>query len=170
MAVEGKIYLIGMPGSGKTTLGRKFADHLNVPFLDLDAEIEKSIGMTIPEYFKLQGEGNFRIAEKETLRGVSAAYDNFVMATGGGTPCFHYNLDYMNETGSTIFLDVSAGDLALRILEQGVENRPLFKSYDHQDLIAEVRDLARKRSSFYNEAQIKIRDNQITLDKILSYF
>lgn len=169
MAVPHKIYLVGLPGCGKSTMGRQLADSLNMPFLDLDHEVEKSVGMTIPEYFEHQGEGNFRIAEKETLRNISAAHDRFVMATGGGTPCFHYNMDYMNEAGVTIFFDVSAGDLALRILEQWVENRPLFKSYDHQDLIQEVRDLASTRVSFYDEAQIKMRDNRITLDKIISH-
>lgn len=169
MGFSSKIYLVGLPGSGKTTLGNALADYLNVPFLDLDTEIEKSAGMSIPDYFKQQGEGNFRIAEKEALRNASAANDGFVMATGGGTPCFHHNMDFMNENGTTIFFDVSAGDLALRIIEQGVENRPLFKSYDHQDLIQQVRDLASQRLSFYDEAQIKIRDNRITLDKIISH-
>uniref|UniRef100_UPI004047DB03 shikimate kinase n=1 Tax=Roseivirga sp. TaxID=1964215 RepID=UPI004047DB03 len=164
-----KIYLIGLPGAGKSTLGKALADHFGYMFADLDLEMENAVGMTIPEYFTHQGEGNFRIMEKETLHSFASKHDGFVLATGGGTPCFHYNMDFMNESGLTIFLDVSAGDLALRILDQGVENRPLFKSYDHQDLIQEVRDLAEKRMEFYDQAQIKIRDNRITLDKIISY-
>ncbi|PIQ46916.1 MAG: shikimate kinase [Cytophagales bacterium CG12_big_fil_rev_8_21_14_0_65_40_12] len=164
-----KIYLVGLPGAGKSTLGKELAEYLGYVFADLDSEIENAAGMTIPEYFIHQGEGNFRIMEKETLHSFASKHDSFVLATGGGTPCFHYNMDFMNETGLTIFLDVSAGDLALRILDQGVENRPLFKSYDHQDLIQEVRDLAENRMDFYNQAQIKIRDNRITLDKIISY-
>jgi shikimate kinase len=169
MVEQKRIYLIGLPGSGKSTLGRALAEQLGCKFADLDTEIEKATGMSIPEYFAHQGEGNFRILEKETLHSFSSKHDSFVLATGGGTPCFHYNMDFMNESGITIFLDVSAGDLALRILDQGVEKRPLFKSYDHQDLIQEVRDLAENRMDFYNQAQIKIRDNRITVDKIISY-
>tara|TARA_R110001592_G_scaffold62119_4_gene189831 strand:- start:921 stop:1439 length:519 start_codon:yes stop_codon:yes gene_type:complete len=164
-----RIYLVGLPASGKTTIGKQLAEHLGIQFIDLDAEIEKAVGQSIPEYFSFQGEGNFRIVEKETLRNLGSANEQFVMATGGGAPCFHFNMDHMNEMGTTLFLDVSPGDLALRILDQGVEKRPLFKSYDQQDLIQEVRDLAEGRLSFYNEAKIKIRDNRITLDKIVSY-
>ena len=164
-----RIYLVGLPASGKTTLGKQLAEHLNIEFIDLDSEIEKVVGQSIPDYFSFQGEGNFRIKEKETLRNIGAAKEQFVMATGGGAPCYHFNMDYMNEMGTTIFFDVSPGDLALRIMDQGVEKRPLFKSYDQQDLIQEVRDLAENRLAFYNEAKIKIRDNRITLDKIISH-
>jgi len=162
------IFLIGLPGSGKTTLGKQLAEHLGLEFIDLDAAIVKRIGMSIPEYFSSQGEGNFRLREKETLHEVCATQDGFVMATGGGAPCFHFNMDTMNEHGKTIYLDVSPGDLALRIIDEGVENRPIFKSYDQQDLIQEIRNLRDKREEFYNQAQIKIRDNQITVEKIIS--
>ncbi|MGW8121271.1 shikimate kinase [Roseivirga echinicomitans] len=164
-----RIYLVGLPAAGKTTIGKELAEHLGIQFFDLDTEIEKTVGQSIPDYFSFQGEGNFRIMEKETLRNIGATNESFVMATGGGAPCYHFNMDYMNETGITIFLDVSPGDLALRIMDQGVENRPLFKSYDQQDLIQEVRDLSENRLTFYNEAKIKIRDNRITLDTIVSH-
>lgn len=169
MSFKKRIYLLGLPGSGKTTLGKQLAEHFGLEFTDLDREIEKEAGMSIPDYFGQQGEGNFRILEAETLRNVSVAQDEFIMATGGGAPCFHFNMDFMNEQGTTVFLDVSPGDLALRIMDQGVEKRPLFKSYDHQDLIQEIRDLAEKRMPYYNEAQVKIKDNQITLDKVVSH-
>lgn len=164
-----RIYLVGLPASGKTTIGKQLAEHLGIRFIDLDLEVERVVGQSIPDYFSFQGEGNFRIVEKETLRNIGSSNDYFVMATGGGAPCFHFNMDYMNETGLTIFLDVSPGDLALRIMDQGVEKRPLFKSYDQQDLIQEIRDLAENRLRFYNDAKIKIRDNRITLDKIVPY-
>jgi shikimate kinase len=169
MKMNRRIFLIGLPASGKSTLGKTLAHELDLPFYDLDIEIENNAGMTIPEYFRFQGEGNFRILEQETLRQIASKYDSFVLSTGGGTPCFHFNMDFMNKVGDTIFLDVSAGDLALRIIDQGLEKRPLFKSYDHQDLIQEVRDLMVKRSPFYEQSKIKIRDNRITMEKIASY-
>jgi shikimate kinase len=163
-----RIFLIGLAGSGKSTLGRQLAEKLNLPFYDLDKLIEQKVGMTIPEYFSHQGQGNFRIQEHEALNELVATQDSFVVATGGGAPCFHFNMDVMNENGVTLYLDVNPGDLALRIMDDGVENRPLFKSYTHEDLIAEIRTMKEKREGFYEQAQIKIKDNQITVDKIVS--
>lgn len=166
---EGKnIFLIGLPGSGKTTLGKELAQKLNLEFIDLDDAIVQKIGMSIPEYFQYQGEGNFRLREKEALHEICAIKDGFVVATGGGAPCFHFNMDTMNEHGETVYLDVNPGDLALRIMEEGVENRPIFQSYDQMDLIQEIRALKEKREEFYNQSKIKIRDNQITVDQIIS--
>ena len=168
MGEERNIFLIGLPGSGKSTLGKELAQRLQLAFIDLDQAIVDRIGMSIPEYFQLQGEGNFRLQEKEALHHICATQDGFVMATGGGAPCFHFNMDTMNEHGETVYLDVSPGDLALRIMDEGVENRPIFKSYDQMDLIQEIRELKEKREEFYNQSKIKIRDNQITVDKIIS--
>lgn len=168
MNVKEGIFLVGLAGSGKTTLGKELAKLLHLKFIDLDAAIEEKAGKTIPEIFNSQGEGNFRILERETLHELVGEQDSFVMATGGGTPCFHFNMDTMNEHGVTIYLDVGAGDLALRIMDAGIEHRPLFKSYDHQDLIQEVREMKEQRAAFYEQAQLIIRDNQITSDLIIS--
>jgi len=169
MNVKPGIFLVGLAGSGKSTLGIALAKQLNLKFIDLDEAIEKTAGLSIPEIFERQGEGNFRILEKEALHEIVGAQDSFVMATGGGTPCFHFNMDTMNEHGVTVYLDVSPGDLALRVMDAGVENRPVFESYDHQDLIEEIREHKEKRSPFYEQAKIKIRDNQITTDLIISH-
>lgn len=169
MKSDNRIYLVGLPGSGKTTLGKELAEKLGYRFIDLDDAIVEEAGKTIPEIFSHQGEGNFRIMEREVLHSISAIQDRFVMATGGGAPCYHFNMDFMNEHGITVYLDVSPGDLALRLLDEGIEKRPLFKSYDHMDLIQEVRDLKEKREDYYNQAAVKIKDNQITVDLIASH-
>ena len=168
MNVHKGIFLVGLAGSGKSTLGKQLAERLGYKFIDLDTIIEERQFKSIPEIFQQNGEGQFRIWEHEALMDIMAADDSFVLATGGGTPCFHFNMDAMNDHGITIFLDVTPGELALRIMDGGVENRPMFKSYDHQDLIQEVRALKERRDPFYSQAQIKIRDNQITLDMIIS--
>ena len=170
MGEKENIFLLGLPGSGKSTLGKQLAEELSLDFIDLDHLIVMKIGMSIPEYFSFQGEGNFRLREKEALHEVCATRDGFVLATGGGTPCFHFNMDTMNAHGRTIYLDVNPGDLALRILDEGVENRPIFKSYDQLDLIQEIRALKELREEFYNQAQIKIRDNQISTEMIISNY
>lgn len=169
MNVKQGIYLVGLAGSGKTTLGRQLSEKLNFKFIDLDEEIVRREGKSIPEIFASQGQGNFRIMEREALHEIAGVQDGFVMATGGGTPCFHFNMDTMNEHGVTIYLDVSPGDLALRVMDAGVENRPMFKSYDHQDLIQEIRAMKEVRLEFYNQAQIKIKDNQITVEMVVSH-
>lgn len=169
MKSRNRIYLIGMPGSGKSTLGRQLAEKEGFRFIDLDQAIESEVGMTISEYFAKQGEGNFRIQEREVLHSISATGDGFVMATGGGSPCYHFNMDFMKDHGVTVFLDVTPGDLAIRLMDDGLDKRPLFRSYDHQDLIQELRAMMEKREPYYNEAEIKIKDNQITVDLIVSH-
>ena len=162
-----RIYLVGLPGSGKTTLGRQLAERLELRFIDLDEAIVAEAGKSIPEIFSRQGESNFRVMEREVLRSISAIEGGFVMATGGGTPCHHANMDFMNEHGRTVYLDVSLGDLALRLTGEGVEKRPLFKSCDEQSLTRELSVIKENRRGFYNQATIKIKDNQMTVDLIL---
>ena len=161
-----RIYLVGLPGSGKTTLGRQLAERLALRFIDLDEAIVAEAGKSIPEIFSHQGESDFRIMEREVLRSISAIEGGFVMATGGGTPCHHANIDFMNEHGRTVYLDVSLAELALRLTGEGVEKRPLFKSCDQQSLTRELSLLKEKRQGFYNQAAIKIKDNQMTVDLI----
>lgn len=168
MNVKQGIYLVGLAGSGKTTLGKQLAKRLNYQFIDLDHEIVSREGKSIPEIFASQGEGNFRIMEREVLHEIAGSQDGFVMATGGGTPCYHFNMDTMNSHGLTVYLDVSPGDLAMRIMDAGVENRPMFKSYDHQDLIHEIRAMKEIRDEFYDQARVKIKDNQISIEMVVS--
>lgn len=168
MNVHKGIFLVGLAGSGKSTLGKELAEKLGYKFIDLDTLIEQRQSKSIPEIFSQHGEGQFRIWEKEALMDIMATEDSFVLATGGGAPCFHFNMDAMNGHGVTIFFDVTPGELALRIMDAGVESRPMFNSYDHQDLIQEIRAMKERRDSFYDQAQIKIRDNQITVDMIIS--
>ena len=163
-----RIFLIGLPGSGKTTLGIALAKKIGHPFIDLDDEIVKREEKSIPDFIDFHGEGNFRIRENEILHELCSMGSKFVLATGGGTPCFHFNMDFMNKQGTTVYLDVSPGDLALRIIDQGLEKRPLLTSYDQTDLIQEIREIKEQREPFYNESKIKVRDNQIIEDMIIA--
>lgn len=168
MVKDSSLFLLGLPGSGKSTLGKSLAERLGYLFFDLDDEIAKRVGTSIPDFISQQGEGNFRIREKETLREICSTSSKFVLATGGGTACFHFNMDFMNNHGVSIFLDVSPGDLALRIMDQGMEKRPLLKSYDQMDLIQELRDLKANRLPFYSQATVQLSDNQINIDMIIA--
>ena len=109
------LYLIGLPGSGKTTLGRRLATLYDRPFLDLDAVIVAAAGQDIPAIFAAEGEAGFRQREAAALREVASRPAPLVVATGGGTPCFHDNMRVLLATGFALWLDVSLATLARRL-------------------------------------------------------
>lgn len=151
-----KIFLLGLPGSGKSTLGRKLATTLKVPFLDLDASIEKSVGLTVREIFKNYGEDFFRKQESDLLHELTQNTPVFVMATGGGAPVFFDNMKFMNNEGRTIFLDVPTREIANRILNSNKEERPLLANLAPDELKDQIEFLRSQRLSFYNQAKIKL--------------
>lgn len=147
------LYLIGMPGSGKTTLGRALAAHYAVPFLDLDAEIVARAGQVIPAIFLEHGEAYFRQLEAEVLRTAAAQPGPLVLATGGGTPCFHDNLTVLNDTGFTLWLDVPVPVLAARLAAGNQRaSRPLLATAGPTEKwLAETLS---GRAQFYRQAQL----------------
>ncbi|MBX2901158.1 MAG: AAA family ATPase [Cyclobacteriaceae bacterium] len=147
-----KIYLIGLPGCGKTTLAKQLAQQLRIPFIDLDAEIEKYVGQSVRIIFKQYGESFFRKQEAETLRQLSESNREFVMATGGGAPVFHNNMNYMNTTGITIFLDVATREITTRILNSNKEERPLLATLAPDELKDKIEFLRSQRVQFYSQA------------------
>lgn len=97
-----RIFLTGYMGAGKTTLGKAFARELNIPFIDLDWYIEERLHKSIRELFIERGEASFRELERTMLHEV-AEFENVIISTGGGTPCFFDNMEYMNDNGQTVF-------------------------------------------------------------------
>ena len=121
---SGHLSLVGLPGSGKTTLGRQLAAHFNRPFLDLDMAIEARTGRDVREIFAEKGEAAFRDIEAAVLRAALAAGGPpLVLATGGGTPCFHNNMALLNQAGITLWLDISVAELAARLAPEEVAKR-----------------------------------------------
>ena len=151
-----RIFLIGMPGSGKSTLGKALADLLGLEFVDLDHEIEKSCASTIGEIFDVKGEGVFREIEQEQLIKSMQERTTFLMATGGGTPCFFDNMEMMNSTGLVVFLNLPVEVLADRLSNKGLEHRPLLKTIEEDSLVDELRSKHKSRLPFYNQAHLTI--------------
>ena len=160
-----KVYLIGYMGSGKSTLGRKLAHHLHIPFIDMDSYIEERNYRTIPQIFEEEGEASFRQKEKKALIELSE-FTDAVVATGGGAPCFFDNMDLMNKTGRTIFLNIDPGILAHRLLHSKTE-RPLIKGKSKEELIRFIDESLEKRLSFYKKAQIEIREPDPAMKELL---
>lgn len=109
------IYLVGFMGSGKSTFGKQLADGLGISFFDLDQVIENRTGKSIPQLFQEWGEIRFREYEAEVLRSFAKEEDDFVLACGGGTPCFHDSLAWMKSHGYTLFIDTPFADIEERL-------------------------------------------------------
>lgn len=162
-----KIFLVGLPGCGKSTLGKQLAEKLTLPFFDLDTEIEKSVGLPVKSIFKRYGESFFRKEESECLQRLREMSTGFVMATGGGTPVFFDNMAYMNKNGITVFLDVPATEIANRILKTSIEERPLFAGVHPEELKDQIEFLRSQRIPFYRQAQIHLTGEMIPLEEIV---
>lgn len=155
-----------MPGSGKTSLGKKLAIELGVSFADLDAIIELKEDKTIKAIFKDKGEDQFRNLEAAALVELAATNEAIVVATGGGTPCYHDNIRIMNESGNTIYLDVPVDELVRRLEADKTEARPLLA--EAQNRAAKLKDLLAKRLKDYRKAKIQISGAQISVAQILA--
>lgn len=148
------IFMLGMPSSGKSTLGRQLAKELNYDFIDLDRKIEVSEGKKINEIFNLDGEAYFRRIETEHLKKIDVD-TKLVIATGGGTPCFNDNMDHIKSSGISIFLDVKPNKLEERMRNSKKNNRPLFnlESDSLEDTLLKTYE---SRLDFYKKADIVI--------------
>lgn len=161
-----KIFLLGLPGSGKTTLGRKLAAELHLPFVDLDKEIEKTEGKPIREIFAEKKEDYFRKLESAELRKWSEKPGDFVMATGGGAPCFFDNIDVINKSGKSIFLDVPASEIVRRMSMGPIEKRPLLAAGGKDGLKDSIEFLRSNRLSYYKQATITLSGPDISLQEM----
>lgn len=148
-------FLIGMMGAGKSWWGARLAERLHLPFVDLDREIETGEGATVSDIFATQGESRFRVLEREYLHR-TALLPEAVVATGGGTPCFFDNMDWMNAHGTTVYLDTPIHLLGARLLS-GKNTRPLLQGLIGGELESYLADVLRQREPYYLKAQVVIR-------------
>ena len=154
-----RIFLTGYMGACKTTLGKAFARELNIPFIDLDWYIEERFHKSIRELFIERGEASFRELERTMLHEV-AEFENVIISTGGGTPCFFDNMEYMNEHGQTVFLDVHP-DVLFRRLRVATQQRPILQGKTDEELRAFIIEALEKRALHYGKARYRFDAGQL---------
>lgn len=159
------IFLIGFMGSGKTTWGKKLANRLQKQFIDLDQLIVKQIEMSIPEYFERFGEAQFRILESKILK--EQLSPNTIVSTGGGSPCYFDNMDWINKNGLSIYLCLSPKALFTRLQQSNIASRPALKALQGEELLAFIEDKLAARADYYNQAMIHVDQLNATVDSII---
>ena len=146
-----RIFLIGYMGAGKTTLGKAFARAMGLTFVDLDWYIEERFHKTVSQIFAERGEEGFRELEKRMLHEASD-FENVVISVGGGTPCFFDNMEYMNQVGETVFLDVD-NKVLFRRLKVAKHQRPLLANKTDEELMTFIQKALEKRLPYYTKAK-----------------
>ncbi|SFF05093.1 shikimate kinase [Thermoflexibacter ruber] len=161
-----RIYLLGMPGSGKSTLSKQLAKEINYHFLDLDEWIVQHERNSISEIFAIKGEEYFREIERKALLH-SLTLQKIVIATGGGTPCFFDNMQIIKNNGFSIFLDVPLEVLAQRVSKE-VNTRPLLNT-ENKEVIDQLTEKYNHRLPFYRQAELTITGANLSVQDILQW-
>ncbi|PRD45436.1 shikimate kinase [Sphingobacterium haloxyli] len=158
------IFIIGFMGSGKTTLGKKLASHLHLKFIDLDHLIVERAGMSIPEYFIQHGELKFRELESQILK--EQGGKPAVISTGGGSPCFFDNMQWILENGISIYLFLTPKALYNRLQQSNIASRPALRGLRDEALLQFIEEKLNEREPFYSQAHIRIDQLNSSLDTI----
>lgn len=153
-------------GSGKTYWGRLLSQKLNIPFFDLDEQIVSHEGQAINEIFSHKGEEYFRLLEKDTLHIITESHDSFVMACGGGTPCYFNNIEYLNQSGTTVWLNTPV-DILFQRLTKEKEHRPLIKAFSEEQLKSYIIKKFSDRKIYYEQADVNVDEDPLQLEQLV---
>lgn len=140
------VYLVGMMGSGKTTIGKQLAQRLHLPWVDLDQWIEKETGLKVHQYIQKYGIERFRKKEHQALRQVTRS--PLIVSCGGGTILDDDNVSFMREQGLVIYLQCRVETLIDRLMQTNIETRPLLKG----ELEETLRRIKQERQAIYESA------------------
>ncbi len=160
------IFLIGFMGSGKSTIGPALAKSLGFYFIDLDDYIESKEKMIVSDIFKKKGETYFRNLETIALQEI-CSLSMVVIGLGGGTPCFNNNIDVINSSGKSIYLQMSSKALASRLFTER-NKRPIIAHISNLEMLQEfIENSLRTRSPFYTKADLIIDGNK-TIENLVN--
>lgn len=155
-----RVILIGFMGAGKTTLGKKIANLMGIPFIDSDQEIEDHYQKSIGDIFTENGESFFRTIETEYIEALDLR-DEFVLATGGGMPCFGKNMELLNSIGTTFYLSQSPKELTHRLCNSKT-SRPLIAELSEAELFPFIEDRLSQREEYYKKATVILSHEEQT--------
>ena len=161
-----KIFLIGFMGSGKTHWGHLLSEKLGMRFFDLDEQVTEHAGKSIPEIFAKDGEEHFRLLEKEVLYIITESHDSFIMACGGGSPCYFNNIEYMNQSGTTVWINTAADILFTRLIKEK-DKRPLLNNLTDDQLKNFISKKYADRKIYYEQATVVVDDEAVKLDQLI---
>jgi XRE family aerobic/anaerobic benzoate catabolism transcriptional regulator len=157
------VALLGLRGAGKTTVGKRLARRLRVPFVELDRRIEEAANLSLAELFSLHGEDYYRRLERDVLRRVLDSEGPMVLATGGGIVTAAETYGLLRRTALTIWLRAAPEDHWNRVLRQG-DRRPMA---DHPQAMSDLRSLLAAREPLYAAAAHTIETSGRTVDRIV---
>lgn len=147
------VFLIGMPGVGKTYWGKAIAQQYAIDHIDLDAFIETQAGQSIAAIISQEGEERFREIEHQTLLQLVSTIDRkTVISLGGGTPCYYQTMTWLNEVGTTIYLRASLPTLLHHLSLSPSEQRPLLSVPNKAMLQTKLSQLLNQRKAYYEQA------------------
>jgi shikimate kinase len=162
-----RIFLIGFMGSGKTHWGRLLSQKLGIPFFDLDEQVTEHAGKSIPEIFDSEGEEQFRLKEKDVLHIITESHESFVMACGGGSPCYFNNIEYMNQAGCTVWINTPLDVLFDRLVKEKAQ-RPLIRDLSDEQLRNFIYKKFSDRRIYYEQAGMAVDEEPVQLDALIN--
>jgi shikimate kinase len=161
------LYLVGMPGCGKSTLGKQYSLHSGFEFADTDHIIIAEQKKSIETIYEEGGELAFRQLEHELIQRFFVK-EEMVVCTGGGLPCFLGNMELMNQHGITVFMDVSPEELWNRVKNTDFSGRPIYQNKTPEQIQAVIHERSVERRKFYETAHVVLKSDRIKLQDLLS--
>lgn len=163
-----RIYIIGYMCSGKSSISRRLANKLGYQAFDTDDMFEEKYHISVQDFFDKYGEEYFRKFESDILK-KTGKFHNVVISTGGGTPCFFDNMQWMNENGATVFVKISPMT-AYHRLQSARRKRPLIQGKNEEELCQYVENHYNSRLQYYEQATITVKGESVNIDEILNLF